>query len=306
MVRFLCLSFAVVAACSIAAGCNDPDSGLLGSDGGGASMKTLSYEFTSLPALDAGYRYEAWLMEGGTPTSIGKFDIQSDGTPVPASVQVKASDLAASTALVVTLEPAGDTDPAPAQTKILAGDLDATGASLKVDHADALGTDFATATGKFMLSTPTTASDMADSKNGIWWIDPSSGSLQAGLALPTLPAGWKYESWVADASETVSTGKFVAVDQADEDLAGAAAGTDPPPPFPGNDFIDPPRDLTAGYEAALSIEPDPDPGAGAFAIKILRSDTITSDAIYDPATPKATAAGNIAASTLPKGTVTIQ
>ena len=60
--------------------------------------------------------------------------------------------------------------------------------------AAALGSDFASASGSFLLETPSTAAVASDYASGIWWLDPAGPS--ASLVLATLPAGWVYEGWV--------------------------------------------------------------------------------------------------------------
>ena len=65
--------------------------------------------------------------------------------------------------------------------------------------AAALGVDFSTATGSYILATPSTASDTGDNDQGIWWLVPGT-TKTASLDLPTLPAGWMYEGWVVGAA----------------------------------------------------------------------------------------------------------
>jgi hypothetical protein len=268
-------------------------------DDAGAGQVTLSLDLENLPPLESTSRYEAWLVHDDEYESIGKFDMLADGVPDPVGLTASSSLLAAAQQIVISIEP-DDGDPTPAQSKVLAGDLDAVGAELTVAHPKALGDDFTSAAGKFMLATPTTGGD-DQSEQGIWWIDPDSGDdFLPGLSLPALPAGWKYEGWVEDDTGTESTGKFVRVDDADEDGAGATASlAAPPPPFPGRDFIDPPRDLTANHKALISIEPDPDPSGGQFTMKALMKDI---EPHVFPATQDAV---NIAAEAMPKGSIVI-
>ena len=56
---------------------------------------------------------------------------------------------------------------------------------------------------------------------------------------------------------------------ADSDGGGPAAGPNPTPPFPGQDFIHPLTDLTAGYAAVISVEPSPDNSPAPFTLKPL-------------------------------------
>ena len=109
--------------------------------------------------------------------------------------------------------------------------------------------------------------------NGIWWLDPAGGP-DASLTLPQLPAGWMYEGWVVGADGPISTGRFTAAADLDSDGAGPTAGTEAIPPFPGQDFVDPAIDLTSGYAAVISIEPEPDNGPAPFAFKPLVDATI--------------------------------
>jgi hypothetical protein len=265
-----------------------------------ADEVTVALATEGLVMLDSTYKYEAWLFDGDDYQSLGKFDVLSDGSLEPSTFKATEEQMAVAKQVVISIEPADDPDPAPAVSKVLAGDLDAEGAELSMSHAKAVGTDFTAAQGKFMLATPTTGGDDL-SEQGIWWIDPDAGAdLVPGLVLPPLPPGWKYEGWVQDETGPESTGKFLRVDEADEDGAGHTAGTDgAPPPFPGRDFIDPPRILTIGHTALVSLEPVPDPANGKFGAKVLMKD-ITPD-VY-PATQTAM---NIASEALPKATVTI-
>ena len=97
----------------------------------------------------------------------------------------------------------------------------------------------------------------------------------------------------------ISTGRFLTPSEADSDGAGEAAGPDSPPPFPGQDYIDPPMPLI-GYAAVISVEPEPDNDPGPFAIKPL----VDMD-IEDIAPPTLQSMANNAASA-PSGVVTIE
>jgi hypothetical protein len=78
------------------------------------------------------------------------------------------------------------------------------------------------------------------------------------------------EGWVVDpdGAGPISTGSFTDPGMADDDAAGPAAGTDPAPPFPGQGFISPARDLTTpAHRVVVSVEPVPDDSAAPFALK---------------------------------------
>jgi hypothetical protein len=60
---------------------------------------------------------------------------------------------------------------------------------------------------------------------------------------------------------------------ADSDRGGPAAGRDPTPPFPGQDFVNPPTSLV-GYAAVITIEPFPDNSPAPFLLKPLVDESI--------------------------------
>lgn len=239
-----------------------------------SDTRTASLSFTGLEPLGEGFTYEGWLVQGNDAVSAGRFNIDADGNASPATSTVSLATADAATAFVVTIEPTTDDEPGPSNTKVLAGDLTEGAADLTVSHPAALGSDFGptAASGAYILATPTTApvDDVDDDfAQGIWWLDPGDPPT-ASLVLPTLPDGWIYEGWIVGDDGPVSTGRFTAVDAADDDGAGTTAGPEDAPPFPGQDFIDPPTVLTAGGVAAvISVEPVPDDGPGPFAIKPL-------------------------------------
>jgi hypothetical protein len=127
-------------------------------------------------------------------------------------------------------------------------------------------------------------------RNGIWWLIPTDSAPDAGLTLPTLPAGWIYEGWVASSSEgPVSTGTFLSGTGADSDGAGPTGGgdRDAAPPFPGQDFVNPAVDLTDDVArfAVISIEPVPDNDVGPFSYKPLVKAIDRISAALQPAAP---------------------
>jgi len=234
--------------------------------------RSLALQFEGLEDLGADYVYEGWIMVDGAPKTAGRFTVSADGTLNPASFELDAADLDVATAYILTIEPATGDDPAPSKTHVVAGDIASGAANLTIGHPAALGDDLTGAAGTFILATPTSTA-MDDDAQGIWFLDMSSGSPMASLTLPTLPEGWAYEGWIVDTSgaelQPFSTGTFTAVDAADSDGAGAEAGDQGFPPFPGQDYIDPARVLTSNHMAVISIEPVPDNSPAPFRIKPL-------------------------------------
>ncbi len=239
-----------------------------------AKSSTLTLQTSGLETLANGFHYEGWAIVDGAPVTTGKFNIDSDGNIVDldgsAVSEFKVdSDISNASDIVLTIEPNGDTDTIPATTKVLGGALSNGSSSLTASHPAALGNDFSSAAGKFILATPTTATD-DDEFSGVWFIDLSSGSPAAGLSLPTLPAGWEYEGWVVIDGAPVTTGRFTSATGADdaEPFSGPLGG----PPFPGEDFVANdarfPTNLL-GNPVVISIEPEADDSPAPFAFKPL-------------------------------------
>lgn len=253
-----------------AEGGSGADGGDGGAGGSGVDMATLTVDLEGLEPLGEGYVYEGWFIVDDAPVTTGRFQIEDGTTSYEFMVPREEADAAA--AFVLTIEPDEGDDPAPSAVHVLGGDIASGEATLTLDHAAALGTDFAGAVGTFILETPTSSAVADDYDQGIWWLQSGPA---ASLALPTLPEGWVYEGWVVGPNGPVSTGTFTAVDAADSDGAGPDAGPDAGPPFPGQDFIDPAMVIGGGdFAAVISVEPMPDDSAAPFAIKPLVDMTI--------------------------------
>ena len=227
----------------------------------------LRLSLGGLEDLGADFAYEGWLIVDGEAISSGVFTVDGAGEMSQTYFPTQVSDLDAIGAFVLTIEPVPDSDPSPAATHLLGGDVINGRASLSVGHAAAFGDDFSSASGSYILNAPS-GGGAADYFNGIWWLDPATGPGPT-LVLPMLPDGWAYEGWVAGAEGPVSTGRFTMAEGADNDGAGPDSGQEAFPPFPGQDFVDPAKDLTSGYAAVISVEPEPDNSAAPFAIKPL-------------------------------------
>lgn len=251
------------------------------SDDEGEMTSSFDLNISGLVDLGTSANYEGWLIVDGSPVSTGLFTVNSAGQLSQNSFEVNSADLDNASTFVLTIEPNPDPDPAPSDVHIVAGDFSGTTANLNISHSAALGNDFSSASGRYILATPTDGADNNEN-SGIWFLDPSSGSPQAGLDLPTLPAGWAYEGWAVIEGTPVSTGTFLSVSGADDnaDFSGTMAG----PPFPGEDFLTNapgnlmfPTDL-AGGTAVISIEPVPDNSSAPFLLKPLIGN-IPSDAL---------------------------
>lgn len=247
-------------------GCDDDDSTVK------PTTSSLSLNLSGLDDLGASAVYEGWIMVDGSPKSTGTFTVDASGTPSETSFMVETEDLNSATAFILTIEPLPDPSPTPSSTHIIAGDFNGTTASLSVEHGAALGNNFTSSAGKYILATPTNGSE-TNEKSGIWFLDLSSGSPMTGLNLPSLPTGWKYEGWTVINGTPVTTGTFLNVSVVDD--ADPYSSTEAGPPFPGEDFLinapsglNFPTDISGGT-AVISIEPDPDNSPNPFTLKPL-------------------------------------
>ncbi|WP_067145922.1 anti-sigma factor [Pseudotamlana agarivorans] len=244
------------------------------------STTNLDLNISGLENLGTDYVYEGWIMVDGSPLTTGRFTVNDSGELSQSSFPMMSEDLSSATAFILTIEPAVGDDPAPSKTKLLAGDFSGDTGALSISHAAALGNNFETAAGEYILATPTNGSNN-DENSGIWFLNLASGSPSVGLNLPTLPEGWKYEGWGVQ-GQPLTTGTFTMVDEAD-DFDGFS-GTMSGPPFPGEDFlmnaptgVSFPLDLAGGV-AVISIEPYPDNSPAPFLLKPLVGN-IPSDAM---------------------------
>ena len=258
----------------------------------------INLDLEGLEDLGADYVYEGWIIVNGAPVSTGTFTVDGNGSLSQTSFEVNAGELASATMFVLSIEPVQDDDPAPAATKILAGAFSGSTASL---GSSPVGSGFESASGKYIIATPTGTGDASEEFSGIWFLDNSSGSAVAGLDLPELAAGWKYEGWVVIDGTPVTTGNFTDVASADE--AAPFSGSNGGPNYPGEDFLhNAPSGLTfptdlRGNMAVISIEPYPDNSPAPFTLKPLFG--------MIPATLSGSpeSLGNNTASSFPTGTV---
>ncbi len=234
----------------------------------------LTLGISGLEDLGSDYAYEGWIIVDGEAITTGVFNVDANGNLSTTTFEVNKKELEDASEFVLTIEPSPDSDPGPSAVHILAGSFSGGTASLTVSSSSALGTDFGSSTGSYILATPTDGSGNNEN-SGVWWLDPSAGP-GASLSLPTLPDGWVYEGWAVIGGTPVSTGTFTAVDAADD--AAPYSGTMAGPSFPGEDFlVNAPSGLTfptdlAGGTAVISVEPNPDNSPNPFLLKPLVGD----------------------------------
>lgn len=258
----------------------------------------LTLNITGLDDLGADFAYEGWIIVDGAPVSTGTFSVDASGKLSQTEFETDATQLASATKFVLSIEPIPDPDASPAPTKILAGDFSSSSATLTTAT---VGAGFEDAMGKYIVATPTGTGTPEEMFSGIWFLDNSSGSAAAGLSLPTLEAGWKYEGWVVMNGVPVTTGTFTSVDAADD--SGMFSGANPGPSFPGEDFLNnAPSGLTfptdvRGATAVISIEPSPDNSSAPFTLKPL------AGGIPDPLSGSPETLNNNVTASFPSGSV---
>ncbi|APY09112.1 hypothetical protein BWZ20_12715 [Winogradskyella sp. J14-2] len=235
-------------------------------DNNTSTTSDLTLNLQGLEALGSDYVYEGWIIVNGQPVSTGTFT----SVTFPQTFPVNTEQLDNATTFVLSIEPAVDPDPAPADTKILVGDFNGTIATVNTDIVG----DFSNASGAFFLRTPTDEMGMnnGNDENGVWFGTPGMPPTP-NFVLPTLPAGWAYEGWVVGDSGPLSTGVFTAFNSADNaaPFSGPAGG----PPVPGEDFFENaptgetfPLDVR-GRTVVISVEPVPDDSPAPFVLKPL-------------------------------------
>jgi len=235
-----------------------------------STTSQLTLNLSGLGELGTGFVYEGWVIVNGSPVSTGTFSVASDGSLSKSSFSVGNSDLASATMFVLSIEPSPDSDPTPADTKILSGSFTANAAIL----TSGIVGDFSGSSGDFFLRTPTdeTGTNNGNDENGIWFGDPGMPPTP-NFSLPTLPAGWAYEGWVVGDAGPITTGTFTAFDMADN--AAPYSGSSTGPPVPGEDFFNnAPNGETFPLDVrnrtvVISVEPVPDDSDGPFSIKPL-------------------------------------
>ena len=269
---------------------------------------SLQLSFANLKPLQ-GYVFEAWAVNQGTYTSLGKFTILNGIvvdtlgnaiTSFPSSLNLKTVSR-----IAITLEERPDPDPAPSAIELLTanvGSSDTLDLGFKVDYSGRHG--------NMILITPSdgggaifsgaASPDTSNPFGGVWFVSKPWGEPEFGLTLLAPPAGWKYEGWYMDQNLMfTSTGKFTdagASDEMNDHLANADPVEMAKWTYPGEDFlVNPPMGQTypldlRGGMAFVTLEPEPDNDPMApFTLFTLYckdiADTMHSNLTYPMDTP---------------------
>jgi len=260
-----------------------------------APQPTMTISFDGLEPLGDSGEYELWAIGAdGAPISAGIFD--TDGGPVELDLP---DSLTGAVELKVSIET--DDDPAPSNTIVLSGNIDTTAGDTNADLVADIA-DFSSASGQYILATPTDGDGPPENeRSGVWWtVIPRAQS----LFLPELGEGWEYELWQVIDGQNVTGGKFT--DTFASDQAAPYSGPVEAPPLVGEDYLlNAPDGLTfpvdlRGTEVFISVEPLPDPSTESSGIVPLSG--IVPDDAEDHT---ALSVDNVSDSRLPSATLTI-
>jgi hypothetical protein len=232
----------------------------------GSSIVTLSFQ--NLQRLEGGLNYQAWVVQSDNGTyrryPMAIFNVDENGqTRDPMSgaligeIQTDVDPIEVF-AVQVTIEYSETMVSSASSIYLLGGFVSEGTGELTVDSELAVGIFFEAMTGKYTLMTPTD-DDKSNEFSGIWFAQGSEDAWEPGLFLPPAPDGWVYEGWVAQGSDTLSTGKFFSPETPDPtDLYGGGLHL---LPVPGQDYLkNPPEgftfpmDFSGGY-VLVTLEP---------------------------------------------------
>jgi hypothetical protein len=222
---------------------------------------TIEVNLTALPAVPDTMTFVAWFAKDDSkfkPIRVSTFDADANGS-VYFKLEQPLGYLVDAQILQFTIERkavANDSGLTPSNRIILSGrfkdgtcDLDL---GETVDHLNSTSAFYT-------LSTPTNGPN-TDELSGVWFVDSltNAGSSVAGLKLPVLYSGWRYEGWAEINGTYVSTGRFSNPKAAD--LFKGYSSTSSGYPFPGEDFLlNAPAGLTfptdlSGQKIFVSLE----------------------------------------------------
>ena len=153
----------------------------------------LQLSFSGLPPLANGFYYEGWAVVDGEPWTTGKFNVAADGSlvtpdgePVRDGVYEAGIDMSDAAVVAITVHPPED-DRGPGAPHIVGGAVTGHRGELTIASPDGLGTDFADASGLYVL-------------------DGSNASLS--FRLPGLHPGYSYQAWAVRDGQATSLGAF--------------------------------------------------------------------------------------------------
>ena len=248
--------------------------------GAPSQPSSVALTFSNLRALDPATEgtYQAWVVTGGKPVSLGRF------TSATSATLTESSQIANGAELWVTVEPPGDADDAPSAAHLLRGVFNGGRADLSIVGAVTQGTLVLRAhPGQFTMFSPSdNALDGYPSheESGVWLFNMAPRTTEQDdmwVRLSQLAAGWTYEGWMVrdiglPSAIWLSYGKFTpdytgAVNSRDDTGWGPFSGvvdyrTDGEEEFPGDDWISNPLNLPFPKDLILPLDLRETNGAG--------------------------------------------
>ena len=233
-------------------------------------MGSLILSVTQMAPLPGDYHLEGWVVDYTTQTrSIGKFAVDASGVLVDLSgapITARRFDtdfsLDSMTVMYITIEPPGDTNDTPSDTRVMGGLFIDGEVALRATDFEGIEDELILALGNYIVETPTDGPD-TNEDSGIWFVNLTGGAPARGLRVAIPIQGWQYQGWAEFDGIPVDMGVITHHSSPDESstYSGPGAGYN----YPGEDFlVNAPQGLTfpLGVGSArlfVSLEPDPDP-----------------------------------------------
>ena len=248
---------------------------VLGCDSGGNPMDdvetgSLFLSISNLDPLPGNYHLEGWVVTQEAQTqSTGKFTVNASGILTDLEgVEIMARrfdtdfSLDNVTAMYITIEPSGDTNDEPSETRLMGGLFIDNQASLKATDVEGIEDELVLAAGNYIVETPTNGLN-TDEESGIWFINLTGGPQARGLRTVIPIRGWQYQAWAEFDGIPLNMGIITHHSRPDD--SSIYSGPLPGHNFPGEDFLtNAPSGLSfplsvANARLLISLEPDPDP-----------------------------------------------
>jgi hypothetical protein len=257
-----------------------------------AAKVQVRLDLDNLMPLQDGFTYQAFARVGAQTFATDKFNTTENGSFVNAAGQfiqnelTFPADVSGASLIYVTIEEKRDNSEEPSVSVVFAGDVVESVATLSQGHPEALGTSLEGQSGSFMLMSYV-AGAQSDDVSGLWFVEGSKNSPTAGLSLPLLPQGWRYEGWIEAGGTLISTGAFREGNGADSARPYSNSDT---PLFPGEDFQENAPDGVsfplnpAGGKVYVTVEPFPDDTVDPYGFFVL-SGSIPSIPVAESAYP---------------------
>lgn len=216
---------------------------------------TLEFSISGLPAIPDSMTFVAWFQNEDTsqskPVIVFSGDAENGNLTYKSEKPLRNLQTAQLFWITVERESLLDTLPpaAPASSRTILGGRFANAAVNLGLGENVFNLDNSSAV--YNLLTPTDGSN-TNELSGIWFVDSVDQQMTAGLDLPELYSGWRYEGWVEVNGVLISTGRFSLTRGADQ--RNFFGGASDPLPYPGEDFIDDPSDPPIGLTFPLNLQ----------------------------------------------------